>query len=152
MRFQSVFGGVALSFISVIGLVSCGGGKKTADQVYCDRVKAIGDFTTALSDVDPTDVKGSAKKLAEISTKINKITEVSPPEVKTEWTKVGETFRRLGEAMSAAQGVDFSDPSKVDPKLLGTLAELRTSTKDMDKLGETIDIFTKDKCGFAIGK
>jgi hypothetical protein len=152
MRFQSVFGGIALSVLSVMGLASCGAGKKTADQAYCDQVKAIGDFTTALDDVDPTDTKGSAKKLAEISAKINKITDVSPPEVKTEWTRVGQTFRRLGEAMDAAQGVDFSDPSKIDPKLLATLAELRTSTKDMDQLGETIDIFTKGKCGFAIGK
>jgi hypothetical protein len=161
MRVNGVLGGFSRSFpalaavlllVFATGLSSCGGGKKTADQAYCEQVKAMGDFTTALGGVDPTDMKGSAKKLAEITTKLDSIVAVSPAEIKPEWVKVAGTFSKLSVAMKALDGVDLTDPSKIDPKLIATLGELRTSTPDLNAQGETIDIFTKAKCGFAIGK
>jgi hypothetical protein len=134
-------------------LSACGGTKaKTADQAYCDQVKAVGDFTQALGKVDPTDIKASATKLTELTGKLNNIAAVAPAEIKPQWVAVAKTFTMLSSAMTKMEGIDLSDPSKIDPKLIETLGQVKDSSKSMDAQGEAIDIFTKDKCGFAIGK
>jgi hypothetical protein len=143
----------SLFVCSAVVLSACGGSKaQTADQAYCDQVKAVGDFTQALSKVDPTDVKGSATKLTELTAKLNSIAAVAPAEIKPQWVEVAKTFTMLSSAMKKMESVDLSDPSKIDPKLIETLGQVKDNAKAMDAQGEAIDVFTKDKCGFAIGK
>jgi ABC-type glycerol-3-phosphate transport system substrate-binding protein len=146
---------VVVLVAGLLVLAGCGGGSSSDAAAgagkYCDKVKALGDFTDKLSQVDVVDRSGTAKKLADLSNDIGEIVNVAPAEIKPQWTVVGEIFTKLSSTMEASKDVDVSDPSQIDPKIMAALNELRTAPDELDKQGEAIDIYTKEACGFAIG-
>jgi hypothetical protein len=142
---------LVVGFVGLAGLTGCGGGSSNASGTYCDKVKELGDFTDRLGEVDPTDLKGSAKRLGELSKDLDEIVTVAPAEIKQQWTAVAAIFTKLNTAMQSVQDVNLSDPSTIDPKTIAVFGELRTAPDQLDEQGEAIDVYTKEACGFAIG-
>jgi hypothetical protein len=147
---------LAVLACSTLGLAACGGGSGSSQQAYCDKVKNLGDFESKLNTADSSDPKAAAKLFTDLSTSMTDIAKSAPSDIKGEWDKISSVFGEISTAMKPLAELDLSDPSKIDPKTLENLQaiapKMAALQETMKSSGDAIDVYTKDKCGFSIGK
>lgn len=171
MKLTSVVAPVAVAAALALSLTACGsssgsggsgdagkagGGTTSLGSDYCDNIKAISKSWAAVGDddFDPTTMGNLAADVAKIQAS-------APPELKSDWEKLGTVFAKIAKAYQDA-GLTQDDIAKMqsgdlsamqDPAKVGKLQDAMTalssvmSDADFTQAMEEIPTVTKDKCG-----
>ncbi|MFD6179305.1 MULTISPECIES: hypothetical protein [unclassified Isoptericola] len=76
---------------------------------FCDAVQALTDASSAMGDVDPSDLQPTVDKLDELTTTMEGVTE-PPAEVADDWTTLTTAFRTATDGIETAA----KDPTDAD--------------------------------------
>jgi hypothetical protein len=79
----------------------------------------------------------------------------APEKIKGDWDTMATTMSSMSSIMKPISEIDLTDPTKIDATMLKDIEamgpKMETLGADIDAVGERIDVFTKEKCGFAVG-
>jgi hypothetical protein len=155
MKFTQQLATAAAVFLTAVALSACGSGSGSSDQAYCDKVKTLGSIDTKLDNVDPTNLKASVALFDELAVSIKDIAGSSPEKIKGDWESMATIMSSMSSVMKPISEIDFADPSKITPEIVKDIEGMRPKMEalgsDIDAVGERIDVFTREKCGFAVG-
>ncbi len=112
------------------------GGGSSGD--FCDDFRAVAEDLSGLADVeDPSDFAGVYQELS------GAISDIDPPEdIADDWDRLDEAVAQVADALEGASAEEIQSGE--------AFAAIEEEFSDFEEVGERIDTFTEEECGFTV--